>query len=80
MDSDYCTTVKAKHRLSKDKVVIKMIKFDFYHREYIYQVTKELQILKHLSDIPDNIFTVKLQDILIPGVKDEIFHEKVQYH
>ena len=62
----------AKNRKTKQKVAIKLIKFQGeiikYQTKYIF---RELQILKHFSNADDSIFTPQLFDVVITKNDDE---------
>jgi mitogen-activated protein kinase 1/3 len=60
------TVVKAKNRQTGAKVAIKLIK-DINKSSYsLRKLLREIIILRKLSEIENNIFTIKLLDIIIP--------------
>ena len=61
----------AKNRETGDKVAIKLIT-DVSKTVYgARKVLREIVLLRKLSECPNNIFTVKLLDIVIPPMKDD---------
>ena len=61
--------VKATHRGKNKTVAIKYIADAFDDIRSIKIVYREIAILRHLSSMKDNIFTVKLLDVIIPEKK-----------
>ena len=58
--------VKATHRDTKQTVAIKYIADAFSDMYSVKRVYREIAILRRLSSMEDNIFTVKLIDVIIP--------------
>lgn len=66
-EGSYGKVVQGKNIITKEKVAIKFIP-GFDSCEYNCAKTlREIQILKKLTNIPDNNFTVKILDIILPG-------------
>ena len=64
--------VLAKNRETGDKVAIKLIT-DVSKTPYgARKVLREIVLLRKLSECPNNIFTVKLLDVIIPPSKEEV--------
>ena len=64
--------VKAKHRETKTKVIIKLHEFDFNNLAIMKNLVKEIQLLKHFTEqMDDNIFTIKLHDIILAESKNK---------
>ena len=60
------TVIKAKHRETGQKVAIKMIKEIDKSTYALRKLLREIIILRKLSEIENNIFTIKLLDVIIP--------------
>lgn len=59
--------VEARNRRTKEKVAIKYIS-DYDESEYsAIKTVREIQIMKKLTDIPENIYTVKILDLIEPN-------------
>lgn len=58
--------IKAKHRETGQKVAIKLIKEIDKSSYALRKLLREIIILRKLSEIENNIFTIKLLDIIIP--------------
>ena len=58
--------VKAKCRLSGRHVAIKMVENIFCDTYAARCILREVQVMHQLSKMEENIFTVKLRDILLP--------------
>lgn len=59
--------VKARHRTSNKEVAIKQIGDAFDHQYSARKVLREIQILRKLTFMKNNVFTTKLYDIITPG-------------
>ena len=57
--------IKAKSKATGNIVAIKLIKDLFKNADYSLYVLRELTLLHELTCMPDNIFTVKLLDVII---------------
>ena len=67
----YGQVMLAKHRHTKQKVAIKLIRDCFKDACMARKTYREVKILRKLSSIPKNIFTTRLIDIILPeGVMD----------
>jgi mitogen-activated protein kinase 1/3 len=62
----YGQVVKAKHRETKEIYAIKCIKCDPTNLYFFRYVIREIQILRQLSQMESNVFTVKIHDIIVP--------------
>ena len=63
--------ISATHRLSNQTVAIKLIT-NLYDSPYAFKkVIREIQILKQLTELKNNIFTTKLYDIILPNEDSE---------
>jgi serine/threonine protein kinase len=60
------TVVKAFHRKTKAVVAIKYIDGISKNSYATRKVLREVKIMRKLSEIKENVFTVKLIDIIIP--------------
>ena len=60
----YGHVVKAIHRQSKKVVAIKLMKNVFKNEYDSKRIVSEIQILRKLSTIKENIYTVKLLDVI----------------
>ena len=58
--------VKARHRLSNREVAIKKIDCSFKDLNHMKYVLRELTILRQLSEMVDNQFTIQLYDVVVP--------------
>ena len=65
-EGSYGMVVKGRHRLTKQIVAIKMIKFEFDNIHLIRNVIREISILRQLSQMPNNLFTITLKDVICP--------------
>lgn len=63
--------VKAKCRTTKQSVAIKHISDAYSHPYCFKKVMREIQIMKQLTKMKNNIFTTKLIDLIIEG--DSVF-------
>lgn len=59
--------MKARHRTSNKEVAIKQIGDAFDHQYSARKVLREIQILRKLTFMKNNVFTTKLYDIMTPG-------------
>jgi mitogen-activated protein kinase 1/3 len=63
----YGEVVQAKHKASGQIVAIKLIK-NILRTEYeTKKIVREIQILRHLSQMKNNHFTTKILDIISPN-------------
>ena len=66
-EGSFGQVIKAKHKTTGQIVAIKYIKDIFRNQSYEWcKVIREIQILRHLTEMKNNIFTPKLIDIIIP--------------
>ena len=67
--------VRAKHRTTKNLVAIKYVKTSFEEGEnYIFKkVLREIQILRHLTEMKENVHTVKILDLIVSEDMKSIF-------
>jgi serine/threonine protein kinase len=63
--------VKARHRVSNIQVAIKKIDCSFDDLLHMKYVLRELTILRQLSEMEGNEFTIKLYDVIIPEIAYE---------
>ena len=63
--------VKANHKSSNKTVAIKYIADAFDNIHSIKRVYREIAILRRLTQMEDNIFTVKLIDVIIPKIMED---------
>ena len=62
--------VKATHKTKDLTVAIKYIADAFDDLYSVKRVYREIAILSQLSSMKENVFTVKLLDVIIPDKKD----------
>ena len=55
--------VEAKHRETKKKVAIKYVPVNTKDSQCLKYIIRELAVLKHMSEIENNIYSTKLVDI-----------------
>lgn len=65
--------IKAKHRLTGRVFAIKHIQKPFKNAYKTKQVLREIQILRHLTQMEENVHTTKLYDILHSDDLKDIF-------
>ena len=70
-EGTYGQVVKAKHRKTGQIYAIKLIKDIFHNEQHAKQVCRELKIMRHLSKDEDNIYTVKLHDVIITSTNED---------
>ena len=64
--------VKAKHRVTGQKVAIKLIK-DINKSIYgLRKVLREIVLLRKLSEMEQNIFTTKIVELILPVETDPL--------
>lgn len=66
-EGSFGRVVRAKHRVTKKEVAIKQIGDAFDHQYSARKVLREIQILRKLTFMRNNVFTTKLFDIVTPG-------------
>lgn len=73
----YGVVMMAENKATKQQVAIKLVKDCFRHSICARKIYREIKILRKLTRLPQNIFTTKLIDIIVPeelggaGSKDE---------
>ena len=67
--------VRAKHRIQKHVVAIKFIRTSFKDGEdyVLKKVLREIQILRHLTQMKENVHTVKILDLIVSEDMHDIF-------
>lgn len=60
----------ARHKTTKQQVAIKLITDCFRNSIIARKTFREIRILRKLSMMPQNIFTTKLLDIIMPVEED----------
>ena len=65
--------LKAKHRLSGTQVAIKYVKNDWTSDYTSKKIVREVQILRHLTLMKENIHTVKMLDLVVSDSMTDIF-------
>ena len=66
-EGSFGRVIKARHRSSKREVAIKQIGDAFDHQYSARKVLREIQILRKLTFMKNNVFSTKLYDIITPG-------------
>ena len=66
--------VKAIHKQNSKTVAIKYIVDAFDDINSVKRVYREIAILRRLSQMEENIFTIKLEDVIVPGKDGEVGH------
>ena len=61
--------IKAKHRESGQIVAVKKVEIAIEDLDHVKYVLREISILRQLSSIEDNIFTIKLFDVVLPRTR-----------
>ena len=65
-EGSFGIVVEARKKRTKEKVAIKYIS-DYDSSEYgALKTVREIQILKKLTEIPENVYTVKILDLIEP--------------
>ena len=59
------------HPQTQEEFAIKYINDVFYNVYEAKKVCREIQLMRYLSKQEDNIFTVKLYDLIIPPLENE---------
>ena len=59
--------VKAKNRVSGEYVAIKLVTNCFYNSASTRQILREILLMRRLQRFENNIFTIGLKDIIVPG-------------
>ena len=57
---------RVKHRETREVYAVKLVKFDQKNTFQMKNLVRELSILRQLSSMKNNIFTVKLYDVILP--------------
>ena len=67
--------VRAKHRTSKNLVAIKHIRASIEDGDHyvLKKVLREIQILRHLTEMKENVHTVKILDLIVSEDMTNIF-------
>lgn len=65
-EGSYGEVVKARHRTTREVVAIKMLKFNFNNIHLIRNVIRELAILRQLTMMDNNYFTITLKELVVP--------------
>lgn len=68
----YGKVFKARHRQSAKECAIKQIKNVFFSNYEANKILREIHILRKLTSQKNNIFTVKLLDVIIPPLENNI--------
>lgn len=66
-EGSFGRVVRARHRVTKKEMAIKQIGDAFDHQYSARKVLREIQILRKLTFMRNNVFTTKLFDIITPG-------------
>lgn len=63
---------KARCLKTGKKVAIKLLKINFSNQYEVRKLTREIEILKHLSNAKTNVFSTKLLEVIVPEDLDMI--------
>ena len=61
--------LKGVNKLTGEKVAIKHMKIGTYKIKKLRAVLGEIQAMKQLAAMPNNIYTTQLQDLIVPDVE-----------
>lgn len=67
----YGQVVKAQCRTTEQIYAIKLLRSIDSDVQYAKKIYREISILKQISKIPNNIFTVKLKDVIVKDLPQE---------
>ena len=65
-EGTYGNVYKGKDRKTGQRVAIKLIKNVFRDELHAKYVCRELKLMRHLTSLNNNIYTVKLLDVIVP--------------
>lgn len=67
-EGSFGQVIRAKHVKSSKKVAIKLVQ-NIYEDDYnARKILREVQILRNLSHMKNNVFSTKLYDVIVPGL------------